>query len=245
MLFTQLNGLASQPAESRAEIDVLQDLACRIGPRVDGINASRSLPQAMGAFVTSGAQGACVGREQQSEQHMPTTMHGFGAAAMAVAPETAPTTPTPAPTPGVKPVFNRLAVMTALAPRANMAVMAPSTSTAVPDATVPGVMPGMTLPLTAHPPGSITAFDPAINRWRVAFPPTAGFGMFSAPGVFIEQASLLAPDPSDTQVPLKDFQAKLGQTPFYKKPLFWVAVAGGVVVVGGGSYFLLRKRRTA
>lgn len=43
----------------------------------------------------------------------------------------------------------------------------------------------------------------------------------------------------------KELESKTGQLPFYKKPLFWVAVAGGVAVVGGGSYFLLRKRRTA
>jgi hypothetical protein len=33
--------------------------------------------------------------------------------------------------------------------------------------------------------------------------------------------------------------------PFYKKPVFWIAVAGSVVVVGGGAWALTRRRRKA
>jgi len=33
------------------------------------------------------------------------------------------------------------------------------------------------------------------------------------------------------------------EKPFYKKPMFWLAVAGGVVVIGGGGYLIGRRRR--
>jgi hypothetical protein len=37
-----------------------------------------------------------------------------------------------------------------------------------------------------------------------------------------------------------DFEKKTGQVPFFKKPLFWVVVAG-VAIVGGGIWFMRRK----
>lgn len=106
-----------------------------------------------------------------------------------------------------------------------------------------------------HPPGTITAFSPKLNMWRVAFPigaqpvtpvtPTAGLAGALGLGqtTHVEQPPQPAPDPADTQVSETELQKKTGQLPIYKNPLFWAAIAGGVVVLGGGFYFIRRRRR--
>jgi LPXTG-motif cell wall-anchored protein len=42
----------------------------------------------------------------------------------------------------------------------------------------------------------------------------------------------LTPAPTSTAPPV----------PFYKKPLFWVTVAGGIAVAGGGGYLIFRRK---
>ena len=64
-----------------------------------------------------------------------------------------------------------------------------------------------------------------------------------ATAAFTEIAPVTTPPTGGREVTEKDLEAQTGQTPFFKKPLFWVAVAGGVVVIGGGSYFLIRRRK--
>jgi len=118
---------------------------------------------------------------------------------------------------------------------------------------------------TAIPAGSIYAPSSKFpGKFRVAIPRAAGGlgglgvmsdGMFGecmfgdcglgAAAAFTEVAPVTAPPAGATQVTEKELEAKTGQTPFYKKPLFWVAVAGGVVVIGGGGYWLVRRRKKA
>ena len=64
-----------------------------------------------------------------------------------------------------------------------------------------------------------------------------------ATAMFVEQAPVTTPPTGGTEVTEKELEKRTGQTPIYKKPLFWVAVAGGVVVVGGGSYWFIRRRK--
>jgi hypothetical protein len=60
----------------------------------------------------------------------------------------------------------------------------------------------------------------------------------------VEKPSVSTPLPEPAKLTTeKDLEKQTGTTPFYKKPLFWVAMAGGVVVVGGGSYWMIRRRK--
>jgi hypothetical protein len=240
MLFAQQNGLEA-PVEDSTEVGVVQRIACGFGPDVDGIAASRSLPQSMGAFVTAGAQGACAGRGQQSEQHGPTTMHLGQTMTAAPTSTSAPTSPigTKLPTTFVSklslidrglisPIGTKL-VATSKEPTAPTAPVAPT----------PGAEAG------TFPPGTITAFSSSTNMWRVAVPTVTayGLGIFGATPEFTEVASVPAPPAGATQVPEKVLVAKTGQLPFYKKPLFWAIVAGSTVVLVGGGVLILRRRR--
>lgn len=260
MLFAQLNGQGPErPVEDSTEADVLQNVACDIGPRIDGVQAPRVLPQAMGAFVTWGAQGACGMRP--SEQHVPTTVpSGIGqAAVMAVStdsgPTPAPTTPTTT-TPTKAGVLIRAITPTFAILPTKASQPAPTTT---PNATTPTPTPTptSTSPSATYvnlPTGSITAFSTKTGLWRVAIPvgtalppQPSGFADFFGLGAdptFTEVPAVTAPPPSATQVPESDFAAKTGTTPIFKKPLFWVAIAGGVIILGGGAALLLRRKRS-
>lgn len=246
MLFAARNGRPEHPVEDSSEVDVVQRLACGLGPAVDGMAASRSLPQAMGAFVTYGAQGACAGREQQAEQHAPTTFQPGLGQTLAPTASTSPFSPTTtSQTMLTKAIALRTAISPTLTTKPTAATAPEPAAPAAPTAPATPT-PDASAAATPHPPGTITAFSPKLNMWRVAFPvaaPTAGFGIFSAAATFVEQAPQAAPNPGDTQVPEKELEAQTGQLPFYKKPLFWAIVAGGVVVLGGGTFFLVRRRR--
>lgn len=246
MLFSQHNGLAHAVSD-QSEVEVLQNLACGIGPRVDGIAASLSLPQSMGAFSTSGAQGACGGRGQQQEQHTPTTTRGLGSTmlptdVMTKLIATAPTTTKLAIDPA------KLAlVRAATAAPMEFKVMATALPGALPSAqpTPPAasMSPAAATPPTV-PPGTITAFDASINMWRVAVPPGASFGIFGATGVFVEQAPEMAPPPGATQTSLTQLKKKTGTLPLYKRWELWAAI-GGVAVLGTGTVLLIRRRKHA
>ena len=275
MLFAQMNGQGAHPVEDSTEADVLQNVACDIGPRVDGIQAARVLPQAMGAFVTWGAQGACGMRP--SEQHVSTTVpSGIGqAAAMSISTDSgAPTPPAPTPSSTTKNLISalRIAPQFAIMSQGSAPTPAPPTdsggsffpSTVGPEATFPTgttpttpTTPTAALPTGTYqnlPAGSITAFSTKTGMWRVAIPvgttmppQTSGladiFGL-GADATFTEVPAVASPPPSATQVPENDFETKTGTTPLFKKPLFWVAVAGGLIVLGGGAMLLFRRKRT-
>jgi len=224
MLFAQMNGQQEQPVgdQSNVEADIVQGMACSIGPRVDGILASLSVPQAMGAFVTSGAQGACAGRGQQQEQHTP--INGLGAA-------TIPSQYQPSITAALQRNAQFVAVPQDLSP------WQPNTqgpTNTYPPSTTP----------TAYPVGSITAFSSKRGLWRIAVPSGApGLGIFTLGAAYTEVASTAtAPTPA-TQVTEPEFDAQVGSTPIYKKPWFWAVVAASVVVVGGGYVLYRRKSR--
>jgi hypothetical protein len=255
MLFAAQDGRPEHPIEDSTEVGVVQRIACGLGPNVDGMTAARALPQAMGAFITYGAQGACAGRDQQAEQHSPTTMH------LGQTMSVAPSSSTPAPTTGTTTLSpttasKLLALRSSISPLFTTGTKpvattgpAPDTSTPTaptPTAPTPGT-PDAAAAAPVHPPGTITAFSSKLNMWRVAFPIAAatptGLGIFSAPATFVEQAPQAAPSSGDTQVPEKELEAKTGQLPFFKKPLFWIIVASSVVVLGGGATFLVMRRR--
>lgn len=236
MLFAQQNGGLEAPVEDSTEIGVVQKLACGFGPNVDGIAASRSLPQAMGAFVTAGAQGACAGHGQQAEQHGPTTMHLGQTAAIAPTATSTPTT-TRLPTTFV----SKLALL-------DPALLSKQTAFAVKTAEAPAAAPPTTpTPKPgeqAVPPGTITAFSAKTNMWRIAIPSTAaGFGIFGATPAFTEIPAQAAPPAGATQVPEKELDAKTGKLPLYKRPLFWAIIGGSAIVLVGGSALFIRSRR--
>lgn len=241
MLFAQLNGGQTRPVEDSAEAGALQNLACDIGPAVDGVRAARSMPQAMGAFVTAGAQGACgMPNLQQHEQHTSTTMHSLGQAAVkAFAP----------PSPSAS---TRFSTTSRFAPFP----LPGGSSAPVTDPMAVPEMPSTGLPTSAtgtYPAGSITAFSSKTGMWRVAIPtgtsiapatPAAGlagfFGLGAAP--FTEVAAQPSPPAGTTQTTEGDFEQKTGTEPFFKKPLFWVAVGGGALVLIGGGVLLFRRK---
>jgi hypothetical protein len=86
---------------------------------------------------------------------------------------------------------------------------------------------------------------------RLPTAPAAGFGAVD----FFGQAATPAvtPAPPTGVFKVADLPVAPPETPmigteddpFYKKPLFWAAVAGGVLVVGGGGYALYRRKRAA
>jgi len=113
-------------------------------------------------------------------------------------------------------------------------------------------------------PGTHYAFDPKINMYRIGRPKTSaglgGIGVMTdgvfgdclfgdcglgAAATFTEEAPSPTTPPPDqaTAVSLTQLQKEFGTLPIYKKPLFWIAIAGGVVVVGGGSFWLIRRRK--
>lgn len=116
--------------------------------------------------------------------------------------------------------------------------------------------------------GTIYAFSKKLGKYRVAVPKAA----VTAPGLGIAQDGALGGEcifgdcgglgqdasatftetaPSATvppaparQVTESELEKLTGTTPFYKKPLFWIATVGGVAAVGGG-YWYVRRRRVA
>jgi hypothetical protein len=134
---------------------------------------------------------------------------------------------------------------------------------------MPGLLPvsSGTAPGTAPatPPGTIYApSSKSPGMYRIAIPKTAGglggigvmedgaFGEcifgdcgLGAAATFTEIAPAATPPPGGLLTTESDLEAKTGQLPFYKKPLFWGIVAGSVVVIGGGSWLLLRRRKSA
>ena len=236
MLFSQHNGLAQAVGDDT--ISQLQELACGIGPQVDGMIASVIQPQAMGAFSTSGAAGACAMRGQQAEQHQPTTMsrRGFGGAmGLSVNPALVASVA----------ARNQMTLMPSLMPSGSY--QTPPSPPSYIDPTTNPYGPETPLPTTmSYPAGTITAFSSKTNMWRVAVPTVAaGLGMFGAAAPFTEIAAVASPPPSATQVSELQLEKQTGQLPIWKKWQFWAAVGGGVFVVGTGTALLFRRKRAA
>jgi len=241
MLFAHQNGL-SQPVTDDS-ISQLQELACGIGPNIDGVITSVMTPQSMGAFATQGAANACSLRNQQSEQHQPTTMtrrgpSGLGAESGLII-DPAPSGPT---------VISKLALLKTAIPKMT-AVMQYDTAAAPPAAQQPMDPYGPATPLpatTSYPVGTITAFSASTNMWRVAVPTVAaGLGMIGEAAPYTEIAPVPAPPPEATQVSEAQLEKQTNQLPFYKKWQFWAAVGGGLAVVGTGTALLFRRKRAA
>lgn len=132
----------------------------------------------------------------------------------------------------------------------------PSSTPSYPTQTYPTQLPPSSTMMTT-PRSSIYARSR--GRIRVAVPRTqSGFGGIGILGTdgsclfgdcelgalapYLEKASTDVPPAGGTEVTETEFEKQTGQLPLYKKPLFWVAVAGGVVVVGGGGYLLFRQK---
>jgi len=230
MLFTQHNGLAQAVGDDN--ISQLQELACGLGPQVDGLIASVVQPQSMGAFSTQGAMNACMMRSQQAEQHQPTTttQRGFGNAMGVNA----------ALIKAVSMPFTEMKLMTAMMPQqaAAPSYIDPNTNPYGPETPLPTT--------TSYPAGTITAFSSKTNMWRVAVPTVAaGLGMFGAAAAFTEIAAVASPPPGATQVSESQLEKQTNQLPIWKKWQFWAAIGGGVVVVGTGTALLFRRKRAA
>ncbi len=234
MLFTQHNGLAQAVGDDN--ISQLQEIACGLGPQVDGIIASVVQPQSMGAFSTQGAMNACMMRGQQAEQHQPTTttQRGFGNAMGAV---------NTALIKAVSMPFTEMKLMTAMMPQQAAAQAAPSYI----DPYTNPYGPETPLPSSGtYPAGTITAFSSSTNMWRVAVPTVAaGLGMFGAAATFTEVAPVAAPPSGATQVSESELEKQTGQLPIWKKWQFWAAIGGGVAVLGTGTALLFRRKRAA
>lgn len=255
MLYAQMNGREARPVEDSTVAD-LQSLACEIGPAVEGIHAPRSAPQSMGAFVTAGAQGMCGGRP--AEQHTPTTTANAHLAQAAFGPGFQTTSSTSSPS--TDPRFAAFQTNSTFQPTGADTQFPPSqpfptsSTQPFPPSTPFPTSGGTPQTYTNLPVGSITSFSTKTGLWRVAIPvgttlpAQTGLGDLFGLGqaaTFTEVPAVATPPASATQVPEGDFEKKTGTQPFFKKPLFWVAVAGGVVVLGGGAMLLRRRRAPA
>lgn len=108
-----------------------------------------------------------------------------------------------------------------------------------------------------YPAGSVARFNVDRKVWVIYAPAgsIAGLGIFDANlncvygdcGGLGQETEEPAPGtkvgeevtkPAETPDAGTEHEKKA----FYKKPLFWVAIAGGVAVVGTGGYFLLRRK---
>jgi len=237
MLFSHHNGL-SQPIQDDS-ISQLQELACGIGPNIDGVVTSVMQPQSMGAFSTQGAAGACMLKNQQSEQHQPTTItrRAFGDAA-----------PTAVQLPAS--AVSKFALIKATAlPITQMATMAmePPAPTTPPPQPQDPYGPATPLPATtSYPAGTITAFSSSTNMWRVAVPTVAaGLGMIGEAAPYTEIAPVAAPPAGATQVSESQLEKQTNQLPLWKNWKFWAAVGGAVAVVGTGTALVFRRKRAA
>jgi hypothetical protein len=173
----------------------------------------------------------------------------------------------PPPTTGTQPppLNPKAALLATIRPQTQVMQMIAVASSAAPGTTsTPGALPVI--------PGTIWARStkfPGMIRIAIPRPVGGGFGGIGlmSDGVFgncifgncgssglgaaaplVEQAKIPAPAPGaplpgGQEVAETELEKQTGQTPFYKKPLFWAAIAGGVVVVGGGSYWLIRRRK--
>jgi hypothetical protein len=114
-----------------------------------------------------------------------------------------------------------------------------------------------------YPSGSIARFNVKRKVWSIYVPisaKTTGLGIFDMdgsclygdcglgadeppPGTTKGGEEPAPTDPGSGQALPQD--PKKEGIPLYKKPLFWVAVAGGVAVVGGGGYWIMRRRKKA
>ena len=88
------------------------------------------------------------------------------------------------------------------------------------------------------PVGSITAFDPSVQMWRIAFP---------RPGenpAYNEVMRIKETPPSTVLVKsLTEYTTLITATPFYKLPWFW-GLVGGVTVIGGVGYYAMNEPST-
>jgi hypothetical protein len=137
----------------------------------------------------------------------------------------------------------------------------PKLFTQVKSGAVPGAAPSAAK--AKYPSGSIARFNVKRKVWSIYVPigaKTTGLGIFDMDGSCLYGDCGLGadePPPGTTKGGEEPAPTDPGSgqalpqdpnkegIPLYKKPLFWVAVAGGVVVVGGGGYWIMRRRKKA
>jgi len=207
----------------------------------------------MGAFVTSAAQGICGGRP--AEQHTPTTTANAHLAQAAFGPSFQTTSSS-----STDPRFAAFQTSNTFQPAGADQQFPPSqpfptTSTQqFPPSTQFPTTPSSTgtpQTYTNLPVGSVQAFSAKTGLWRVGIPvgttlpPQTGlrdfFGLGASPTIS-EIPSAATPSASATTITEGNFEEKTGTQPIFKKPLFWVAIAGGVIILGGGAALLMRRR---
>jgi hypothetical protein len=81
--------------------------------------------------------------------------------------------------------------------------------------------------------------------WRIFIPRGTTLGTILGAGPELIEAPaphspVVAPPANLPQTSIDEVEK-----PFFKKPLFWIAVAGGVAVLGTGTALLVRRRRKA
>jgi len=118
------------------------------------------------------------------------------------------------------------------------------------------VAPIVVTPQRKYPQGSVARYNVTRRMWSIYAPTgstVSGLGIFGLvyglgqdlppPGTTKAGDE---PEPRDpvTGETIPQTPDKEG-VPIYQKPLFWVAVIGGVAVVGTGGYFLLRPKAKA
>lgn len=118
----------------------------------------------------------------------------------------------------------------------------------------PPAPPVLPKPTTRYPVGTIAAFDPKLNKYRLAIPlgtrltlaATTHDSLGAAADVTHMEVPTSSTVPSGIPtIPLTIFQRSTGTLPFYKKPVFWVSIGVSAAAVGGGAAFMVYRRRRA
>lgn len=98
-----------------------------------------------------------------------------------------------------------------------------------------------TVPAPVPPPATYTsaiaAYDPAIQRYRIAQP----VGVNGLGAAYQEVAQATSKPPGATLVSLPEYKKKTGTRPWYKSPVPFVV--GGLLAWGGAVYYLRKRRR--
>jgi len=121
---------------------------------------------------------------------------------------------------------------------ANLQLLLPSTPPVVP------------LAKPRYPKGSIATFDAKLRRYRIAIPvgtqlqPLNGTGSLGADASHFEVETTEFAPPIVAVVPVTIYQKQTSTLPFYKNPIFWLAVGTTAAAAGGGGYMLYRRRRS-
>jgi hypothetical protein len=106
--------------------------------------------------------------------------------------------------------------------------------------TLQKMSPSPSLVTGSLPPGSLQART-AIGTYRVAVPKSfaSGLGNSGLGADLVELAPRPAPSAGAITVSETELNKEL-KPPFYKRPLYWVAIAGGAALIGGAVWMIRR-----